>query len=212
MDEETARDMDRLLAGGELSGPEADAIYERVTAELERRERERRPSVIRYWAAGSGAVLAAAAAVMLLVVRDPGGGERPQYEEGTIGKKPVVEIRCEGGTLAACPLSGSLVFAVSGNRKAVVLSAWAERVEIGSGTAGQAEPVIYFEKDGGGVEIAPAGENARAVERKVALSAGHEPGRYRVHAVVAEGVLGREEMLRMAGGDGVAQVKLVVVE
>jgi hypothetical protein len=130
--------MDRLLAGGELSGPEADAIYERVTAELERRERKRRPLVMRYWAVGAGAALAAAAAV-LLVVREPAGGEQTQYEEGTIGSKPVVEISCEGGTLAACPLSGSLVFVVSGNRRAVVLSAWAERVGMGSGTAGEAE-------------------------------------------------------------------------
>jgi hypothetical protein len=109
-------------------------------------------------------------------------------------------------------LSGSVVFAVSGNRKAAVLSAWAERVGMGSGTAGQAAQVIYFEKDGGGAEIAHGGQGAGVADRKVPLSPGHEPGRYRVYAVVADRVLGRKEMERMAGGSGVARVELVVVE
>ena len=128
MDEKTARDMDRLLAGGELSGPEADAILERVMADLDRAERKRRPWVLRYLpaAAAAGAVLAAAAAV-LLVVR--GGGDVPggepgvgpvQYEDGVVGGVKI-EIRCADGTLAACPVTSSLVFAVSEARGAVGL-------------------------------------------------------------------------------------------
>ena len=214
MDEKTARDMDRLLAGGELSGPEADAIEKRVFEALDRAEGRKRPArVIRYWPVAAGAVLAAAAAVVLVVRGGVGVGVEPgvgpmQHEDGVMGATKI-EISCADGTLAACPVTSSLVFAVSGNRRAVFLSAYAERV----GTEGAR--VFYFAKHGGGVDIAAAAKGARAPEAKVRLSPEHEPGRYRVHAFVADRVLGPDEMRSKRDADAAlveARVELVIVE
>jgi hypothetical protein len=212
MDEKTARDMDRLLAGGELSGPEADAIEKRVFEALDRAAGRQRPGgVIRYWPVAASAALAMAAAV-LLVVRggmpgvEPSGGPM-QPEEGALG--PTIALRCADGTLAACPVTSSLVFTVSGNRKRVFLSAWAERV----GTEGGS--VVYFSQEGGGVEIAAAAEGAHAAETKMRLSPEHEPGPYRVHAFVADRVLGREEMRSGRGADAAqaeVRVQVAIIE
>jgi hypothetical protein len=214
MDDEAARDMDNLLAGGELSGPEADAILDRVLESLDRAQGKKPPArLLRYWPAAAGAALAAAAAVVLVLRGGVTGvepaGEQVRYEEGAFG--PKLEIRCADGTLAACPVRSSLVFAVSGSPKRVFLSAYAERV----GTEGG--QVFYFAEEGGGVEIAAAAaaEGARAAEAKVRLSPEHEPGRYRVHAFVAERVLGREEMQAGRGEDAAeaeVRVEVVIVE
>ena len=126
MDEKTARDMDRLLAGGKLSGPEADAILDRIHATLAREEKRSSPvRAIRYWA---GAALAAAAAVLLVVYLPRGPVEQGghEYEEGELG--PKLAVRCSPGTLEACPKSSSLVFTLSGKRAGGFLSACAEPV------------------------------------------------------------------------------------
>lgn len=212
MDDKTARDLDRILAEGDLSGPEADAILERVLADVRRDDRRRRPRVVRYWPAAAGAVLAAAAA-MFLVVRGgltgtPGVGPR-QLEEGTLGAK--IEIRCANGTLAACPVSSSLVFTVSDVKERAVLTAYAQRV----GTGPDPKQVLYFEQEGGFVEIPAATEGAPASEHAQRLSPGHKPGRYRVHAFVAGPVRGREEMRRQRDRDArmsELRTELVIVE
>ena len=51
------------------------------------------------------------------------------------------------------------------------------------------------------MKIAAAAEGVRAAEAKVRLSQGHEPGRYRVHAFVADRVLGPDEMRSQRGGE-----------
>jgi hypothetical protein len=103
-------------------------------------------------------------------------------------------------------VSSSLVFAVSKNRQKVFLSAFAEPV----GASGAR--VFYFEQEGGGVEIAAAGESART-KPAVRLARAHRPGRYRVYAAVADRILGPEEL--QAGGGRVlakARVEVVIVE
>ena len=119
---------------------------------------------------------------------------------------PAIEIRCADGTLEACPVTSSLVFAVSGNREAVFLSAYAEPAWKDVGR------LFYFAKEGGGLAIAPAGEGARASERTVRLSPEHEPGRYRVYAFVADRALGPDDMRWQRGGDAtLAKVRVEVV-
>jgi len=103
-----------------------------------------------------------------------------------------------------------LVFAVSGNREAVFLSAYAEPAWKDDGR------LFYFAKEGGGLALAAAaGEGARAAERAVRLSPEHEAGRYRVYAFVAERVLGADDMRGQRGGGAAlakVRVELVIVE
>ena len=199
MDEKTARDMDRLLAGGKLSGPEADAILDRIHATLEREEKRGRPvRAIRYWA---GAALAAAAAVLLVVYlpRNPGEQHEHQLEEGEMA--PVLALRCSGGTLSACPASSELVFVLRGQRAAGFLSAYAEPI------GHDAQRVFYFSKQDGSVELAVPADGSRASERPVRMPAVQGPGRYRLYAVVADRPLAREELVRGAGQQGNAKVR-----
>ena len=65
------------------------------------------------------------------------------------------------------------------------------------------------------MKLGVSAEGKRATERTVRLPAAQEPGRYRVHAVLAERSLSRDELLAGAGQPSVAarvtaQVELVV--
>ena len=195
MDDETAARMDRLLARGKMSAPRADAILERVYETLER-EKPRKVVPIRYWAS---AALAAAAAVLLLIVvpRDPGG---PGVDE--IGDLPGLRVRCVGGTLSACPMSAKLVFEVTGKEASGFLSAYAEPI----GHAG--ERVFYYSKEDGSAQVP-----GQAAARPVGLA---RAGRYRVHAVITERPLTREELVRAASKAGrevraKVQLEMVVI-
>ena len=207
MDEKTARDMDRLLAGGKLSGPEADAILDRIHATLEREEKRQRPvRAIRYWA---GAALAAAAAALLVVYLPRGPGEQggDENEEGELG--PKLAVRCSGGTLEACPKSSSLVFTLSRGRADGFLSAYAEPV------GHDGERVFYFSKEDGSVKLGVAAGGKGDAEHTVRVPAAQRPGRYRIHAVLAERALSRDELLAGAGKPSfevrvTARVELIV--
>jgi hypothetical protein len=199
MDDKTARDMDRLLAGGKLSGPEADAILERVLEDVDRDERRRRPRVNRYWVGAAGAALAAAAAV-LLVVYSPGSTD-----------DPTIRVSCPGGTLSACPASSTLVFAAA-NARAGFLSAYAEPV----GHA--AERVYYFADRNGRPELVEPEDDRPPYRRAAAPPPALKPGRYRVTVVLADRPLARNELL---GGSAAredadvratSQVEIVVTE
>jgi hypothetical protein len=89
------------------------------------------------------------------------------------------------------------------------LSAYAEPI------GHDAERVFYFSKEDGSVRVTVPAEGTRVAERTVRLPAAQEPGRYRVHAVLAERALSRDEMLAAAGQRGVevrvtTRVELIV--
>ena len=208
MDEETRR-INRLLSGGKLSGPEADEIIEKVLAELAREKSAKvRPFPIRHWA---GAALAAAAAVMLVVFlpRGPSGMDGPyDPEEGDLTPS-ALSVTCSGGALSACPMSSSLVFSLSGKRLSGFLSAYAEPV------GHEAERVFYFSKEDGSVELAWPPDAEHEAKRIVRLSALHEPGRYRIHALLADQPQPRSAMTGgelIPGARATARVEMVVVE
>jgi hypothetical protein len=121
----------------------------------------------------------------------------------------VLELSCRPGTLAACPRSATLVFSASGGRAASYLSAYAEPI------GHDAEPVFYFSEEDSAPKLAEPEKGAR-IEHTVAVSAAHRVGRYRVHAYLADGALGREEMVEGADdATGIAarlRVEIVIVE
>ena len=194
MDEKTARHMDRLLAQEKrLSGPEADAILERVLAKVEREEK--RPRAIR---AFTGVALAAAAAV-LLVVYVPRAPDEPRHTEESGGLSPL-RVSCSPGTLSACPSSSALAFTLTDAHASGVLSAYAE--PLGQGR----EPVFYFSKEDGSASL---DEGTRSVR----LTAAQGSGRYVIHVLLARRALSRQELLHGAAGVEVvaeASVELVI--
>jgi hypothetical protein len=104
--------------------------------------------------------------------------------------------------LTACPATSSLVFAVSGSRSAVVLSAWAEPI----GTDGPRE--FYFSKQDGWLDVPWKTEGGSLIE----MARVQGQGTYRLHAIVAERALGREEMqVEGSGKEALAKVEVTVV-
>lgn len=184
MDQKTKNQLDRLLADGELSRPEAEAIFDRVHAEVVREDRVR-PLRAVVW----GGAVAAAAVLLLLLIRpsEDGGGELSA--RGSAAFAPTLEVTCSDGTLSACPLSAKLVFLVSGSAQHGFLSAYAEPLDTG------AERVWYFSHEAGSPQLTPASDGTHVFDRAVTIAGSHRPGRYRVRAFLAERPLAREEML-----------------
>lgn len=196
MDDQTANKLDRLLAGDGISGPEADAIFTRVVAEVEREEGTR--SWTRVLWGGAAALGLAAAAALIAVRPDPapaGFAARGGAETG-----PRLEVICADGSLAACPISSRLIFAVSGDATTGFLSAYAEPLEPG------AERVWYFARESQSPELAGVANGTRVFEQAVQLVGSHQRGRYRVHAFLADAALGQDEMLANPSGQARATV------
>jgi hypothetical protein len=102
---------------------------------------------------------------------------------------PALEVRCDDGTLTACPSSSKLVFIVSGERTSGFLSAYAEPLDAGG------ELVWYFSREAQSPRLVGVSDGTRVFDRAVKLSGSHRPGRYRIHAFLAPRPLSRAEML-----------------
>jgi hypothetical protein len=210
MDHQTANKLDRLLAGDAISGPEADAIFERVIAGVEREERaehnDRRPHWRRaLWGTG---LIAIAAAGVLVALRTTGPATSELRVRGAsgAGPGPRLQLICSGGRPDACPISSQLIFAVSGDATSGFLSAYAEPLEPG------AERVWYFSRDGDSPVLDGVRDGTRVFERAVRLAGTHQTGRYRVHVFLSDVALTPAEML--AGTSAViarAQAELQII-
>jgi hypothetical protein len=187
MDQQTATRLDRLLANGELSRPEAEAIFERVYATIAREEPPRR-----LW---SGSLLAAgglaAAAALFLLLRPATEPPAEWTARGVAATDTaaMLELRCSDGRLSACPLSSKLVFLVSGEADAGFLSAYAEPLEAGM------ERVWYFSREAHSPELALPLNGTHVFDRGVSLAGSHRAGRYRVHAFLSDQPLTHAELL-----------------
>jgi hypothetical protein len=147
--------------------------------------------------------------LIVFLPRAPSGVEGPYApEEGDLTPS-TLSVTCSPGTLSACPMSSSLVFSLAGKRVSGFLSAYAEPV------GHEAERVFYFSKEDGSVELAWPPEAGHDAKHIVRLSASHEPGRYRIHAVLADEPKPRAAMTAGApipGARATARVEIVVVE
>jgi hypothetical protein len=185
MDDKTRNHLDRLLADGELSGPEAQAIFERVYADVEREERPRHSARRALWLGGYAAI---ACFVTVVAMRSSSEQRQGLTARGQGAAAPILEMSCSGGTLGTCPASSNLVFLVSGDSSAGYLSAYAEPLDP------DLDRVWYFSQETGSPELGAA-EGTQVFERGVRLRGSHRAGRYRVHAFVADWPLTRAQML-----------------
>lgn len=147
---------------------------------------------------------------MVRVPKEP-GGEVHQVESGDVSPRPLIEVKCRGGTLSACPRASELVFAIAGKGAQGFLSAYAEPV------GHEGARVFYFSTEDGSTKIATdaPGAGVGVAERAVRIPDAQRAGRYRVHAYLVERALGREEMQSAPGGAFVlakARVEVVIIE
>jgi hypothetical protein len=205
MDAKNANELDRLLADGELSGPEADAIFDRVYEQVARTERVVRPKRVAFVIAGC----AAAAAVLLQLRTTLDGPDEFAARGGSAAT--VLEAICSEGSLDACPTTAKLAFLAAGDGTTGFLSAYAEPLDPSAG----AERVWYFSRETESPQLTAGADGTRVFERAVRLTGTHRTGRYRVHAFLADHPLGRDDMLGAVSRKGVlasVQIDLTVVE
>jgi hypothetical protein len=206
MDPKTANQLDRLLADGELSGPEADAIFDRVYANVAAAERpgtSRRATYAALWF-GAGA---AACIASLVTFRSPGPESTALTARGTNDGAPVLAVRCADGTLGACPKSSRLFFSVAGDRTSGFLSAYAEPLDM------PGERIWYFSSETLSPQPVGAVDGTRVFDHAVNLGGTHRPGRYRIHAFLAPRPLSHTEMLESAGSQALRmQAEVAITE
>lgn len=201
-DSEPPVDVDRLLSGGPLSGPQYDPIADAVLARtvIRRRARWLAPTL-------SLAALAAAASVglFLLTGQEPTGSSDTLRAKGPIarGASPgTLEIGCAGrvpveGRLT-CPFGSTLTFSVNAAATSGYLSAFAQRV----GDT-KREPIWYFPSPSGDAPLVSPGEGTRVLDQGARLGAPHEAGTYAVTVILSDRPLSRTELLPAASGDRV---------
>lgn len=161
-------ELDQLLARGQLSGRQYDAIAESVLAATAPRRRFS-PFV---WL--PAAAVASAFGVWLFLGLKPGDGDF-RAKSGGVASETVVSLGCGGSEPGVCRLGDTLMFAFHAGPGAGHLAAYAERI-------GEATPrrIWYFPNaDGKGPRV-EARSSTLVLPQGVRLGAPHTPGRYRV--------------------------------
>jgi hypothetical protein len=176
------RQIDALLARGDLSGPESDRILETVLA-----RRAHRPLWRRLLAPVGGLTLATAAA-LLLVAGPFGRGNTPEFAaRGTGVGTDDLDVACDGGTRSACPRGSTLLFVAREGAAAGYLAAWAEPI-------GGGDRIWYFSAEGEAPRIAPT-TGTQPLSRGVLIGPEHATGEYRIHLVLSAAPLRKAELL-----------------
>jgi hypothetical protein len=195
IDPSNDRDLDALLGGGRLGGPDRDRIFDHIAAEVAREPRPR--SRRKVWKVAIVAA-GAAAGLVVLAVREPTRTAESVRAKGD--QRPgVVQlgVACIEGTLEACPQGATLTFGASGASEAGVLSAYAELRERG------AERIWYFSAESETPRLDVRGGTAVA-QRAVRIGPEHIPGRYRVHVFLTRAPVSRALLLSGGPPDSIA--------
>lgn len=189
-------DLDALLAGGRLSGPARDRIFDKVAAEVAREARPRARR--RVW---TFAMVAAGAAAILIVAprlmtTQPADGFRAKGGPGAAAMQ--LDVACIGGTLAACPQGATLTFAAAGAAGIGVLSAYAEPLDPGR------ERIWYFSAEGESPMLTVG--DGTAVARQAIRVGSEHAGRYRVHVFLTSAPVSQAVLLAGGPPDTIARL------
>ena len=181
MDAQRQKELDRLLAGGGMSGPALDRALEGALERASPRLRRSRWARSAWWFAPVGAAL-----LGVWLVRLPSGDGAFRSKGGVTPLTPQVELVCgdHTGKDLQCAHDALLYFRVSGTSDAAYLSAYAEDA------AG--ERVWFFPTASTRSVHLASGPEPRLAPRSVQL-AGVPAGRYRVSVSVSPRPLDRQE-------------------
>ena len=188
-------ELNELLAGGQLSGTEYDAIEANV---LERvAPRSRSPRVFAVLLPGLGL----AAAVALWVSASSRQPHQPSLDANDAFRAkggnasgstlPVgsVELGCASRPSGTCRLGDTLMFSINTSVASGYLAAFAQR---GAGARG--ERIWYFPTAGGDAPRLTPGQGTRVVPQGVRLGAPHTPGRYTITVWLSDTAPSREDV------------------
>jgi hypothetical protein len=190
------RELNQILARGQLSGAEYDAIERNVLGQLEAKPR-RTP-----WRALAPAMAIAAGVCVWVLAKGPGEQHSVRREtetqlgfsekgegEGVLGSAlGVVSAGCGGASRLACRLGDTLMFSVTANPTPVYLAAYAERSEEARGSS----RIWYFPKKAGEAPRLAAQSGTAVFQEGVRLGPPHAPGRYRIVVWLSESPVRRE--------------------
>jgi hypothetical protein len=177
-------DLDNLLAQGKLSGAVRDRIFEQV-AESAGARRRFAPAWAGRAGVGLGALAAAAAIALVVIPRDHTAPDALRAKGPTV-PAVTLEASCRGGSLAACPVGATLLFAAEGTAQGF-LAAYAQQRPDG-------ERIWYFSADGESPELRPSG-GLQPASRAVRIGAEHAPGPYVLHLFLTRAPLSRAALL-----------------
>jgi hypothetical protein len=167
------RRLDFLLAQGRLPGPEKERIKDRLLAT---RGRGRRAWLMGLLAGG----LAVGVGALLLMPRMDG------FSVKGGGGQAQIEVECLGGESDRCPVGATLLFVVSGAPRLAFLSAYAE-------PAAGGERIWYYSAQEDSPAVTP--DKTVPLRRGIRIGPEHRPGSYRLHLILSERPLRREEAL-----------------
>jgi hypothetical protein len=179
--------IDALLSGGRLSGPEREQILKTVI-DRTAGARWRWPRLL----LASTTVLAAAAATMFVLL--PRLRPEPAPEFAARGAMPAtgtsiqIEVACLEGSLEACPPGATLMFAVRGDDANGFLGALARPADGGP-------PIWYFSDEGETPRVVSQGPEMQALARGIRIGPEHRPGRYQIDVVLSDVPLRRAELM-----------------
>jgi hypothetical protein len=162
--------LDRLMAGGNLSGGQYDRIEQRILAEVARTEPGARARWLPRVSLGLGLMSAAAAVVIGLSRSAP-----PEFaQKGTHGAAVgVLDVGCGGARAHVCAHGDTLVFTVNSAVGSGYLGAYAEKEG-----APPHERIWYFPDQDSPGPLVPPGSGTVAVAEGVRIGPEHVSGRY----------------------------------
>jgi hypothetical protein len=186
--------IDELLAGGHLGGPQHDQILRRVldrTASPPRRRWASRLFV-------PGLVLVSALGVWLILVRPADDGRFSPRGFGA-GLAAVVDIGCGPSGARVCRAGDTLLFKVNAAVMSGYLGAYAERADA-SPSAPSPERIWYFPTTGGTTPAIAHGGGTIVLSEGIRIGAEHRPGKYRITVWIANRPVRRPEIDELEAG------------
>jgi len=184
------QELDRLLAQGRLSGPDAERIGEQVIAST-RQEESAGSSGMRLWALSLGLLGAVAALAILWLALPHLQGGPGEFRSKGAGSGILLEAGCRHGATFSeerCQHGDTLLLRLSNLPGRVFLAAFA------SGPAGLR--IWYFPTEQEKTpEIAPAAE-PRLLDRAIEIGPEHVPGAYRLQILLFSAPVDRSSLAR----------------
>lgn len=182
-------DIDELLSGGYLSGPQYDDIASRV---LEQETRKPRPR--KWWPMLSAAAVLVGGLVLVfseMRTHDEGITAKGGSNNGALAAS--VELGCDGNVSVArklrCPLGSTLLFSVNTSEVRGFIGAFAKRL----GSSGE-DRIWYFPGPGKSSVPLPKVQGTSVLEQGVRLGEPHKPGQYQVTVLVSPKPRTREQL------------------